>query len=181
MSTESLTSRPPLPPHWVSKIFRECQGHYGSRWLDMWRTGQTLPDGTDVGLQNAMEKWGERLAGFIDRPEALRKAMQSLPIHPPTLPEFIALCRQQSITLQDSLPPPTPDADKRMRNIEQATAVKVGTNGGKAWAERLRTRYLAGERLLPIQVQLASEALEEVWEGGAVKGRAPARFGEVEA
>jgi len=147
----------------------------------MWRTGQTLPDGTDVGLQNAMEKWGERLAGFIDRPEALRKAMQSLPIHPPTLPEFIALCRQQSITLQDSLPPPTPDADKRMRNIEQATAVKVGTSGGKAWAERLRTRYLAGERLLPIQVQLASEALGEVWEGGAVNGRAPARFGEAAA
>lgn len=147
----------------------------------MWRTGQTLPDGTDVGLQNAMEKWGERLAGFIDRPESLRKAMQSLPIHPPTLPEFIALCRQQSITLQDSLPPPTPDADKRKRNIEQATAVKVGTSGGKAWAERLRTRYLAGERLLPIQVQLASEALGEVWEGGVVKDRAPARFGEAAA
>ena len=107
--------------------------------------------------------------------------MQSLPIHPPTLPEFIALCRQQSITLQDSLPPPTPDADKRMRNIEQATAVKVGTSGGKAWAERLRTRYLAGERLLPIQVQLASEALGEVWEGGVVKDRAPARFGEAAA
>ena len=53
--------------------------------------------------------------------------------------------------------------------------------GNKKWAERLRTRYLAGERLLPIQVQLASEALEEVWEGGAVKGRAPARFGEAAA
>ncbi len=54
-------------------------------------------------------------------------------------------------------------------------------SGDKKWAERLRTRYLAGERLLPIQVQLASEALWEVWECGAVKGRAPARFGEAAA
>lgn len=132
----------------------------------MWRTGQTLPDGTDVGLQNAMEKWGERLAGFIDRPEALRKAMQSLPIHPPTLPEFIALCRQQSITLQDSLPPPTPDAERRQRNIESAAAVKVGSVGDKGWAYSLRKRYLAGERLQAVQVQLAGEALGEAWAGG---------------
>ena len=139
MSTESLTSRPPLPPHWVSKIFRECQGHYGSRWLDMWRTGQTLPDGTDVGLQNAMEKWGERLAGFIDRPEALRKAMQSLPIHPPTLPEFIALCRQQSITLQDSLPPPTPDAIA-VAQIRAEAQVNTAQSRDQAAAAQARHR-----------------------------------------
>ena len=181
MSHESSTSRPPLPPNWVAKIFRECQGQYGSRWLDMWRTGQVLADGTDAGLQNALTTWGEKLAGFSDRPELIRKALQCLPQHPPTLPEFLALCRQQSVTLQDTLPPPTPDAERRQRNIESAAAVKVGSVGDKAWAERLRTRYLSGERLLPIQVQLASEALGEVWEGGAVKDRAPARFGEAAA
>lgn len=166
MSHESSTSRPPLPAHWVARIFRECQGQYGSRWLDLWRTGQVLADGTDAGLQNALTTWGEKLAGFSDRPELIRKALQCLPQHPPTLPEFLALCRQQSVTLQDTLPPPTPDAERRQRNIESAAAVKVGSVGNLQWAERLRTRYLAGERLLPIQVQLASEALGESWASG---------------
>ena len=84
-----------------------------------------LADGTDAGLQNALTTWGEKLAGFSDRPELIRKALQCLPQHPPTLPEFLALCRQQSVTLQDTLPPPTPDAERRQRNIESAAAVKV--------------------------------------------------------
>jgi len=62
----------------------------------MWRSGQTSMDGTDTGMQNAMQLWSERLAGFADQPERLRKALTALPSHPPSLPEFIALCRQQS-------------------------------------------------------------------------------------
>lgn len=35
-----------------------------------------------------------------------------------------------------------------------------------AWAYRLRERYLRGERLMPIQINLASGALDEVWSNG---------------
>lgn len=35
-----------------------------------------------------------------------------------------------------------------------------------AWAYRLRERYLRGERLLPIQINYASGALDEVWSNG---------------
>jgi len=155
----SLTSRPPLPGHWVAKIFRELQGFYGSRFLDMWRIGQLLPNGQDVGIENAKAVWGEKLAGFADRPESIKRALESLGTHPPTLPEFIGLCRQHSPSIPDLLPPPTPDAEKRLRNIEQASAVKVGADMGKAWAHRLIAREKAGEKLSEVQVRFAREAL----------------------
>ena len=79
---------------WVRKLFAELQGNYGTRFLDMWRSGQADTNGDDVGLQNAMDMWAEKLAGFRERPDAIRRVLDTLPPHPPTLPEFVALCRQ---------------------------------------------------------------------------------------
>ena len=79
---------------WVRKLFAELQGNYGTRFLDMWRSGQADTNGDDVGLQNAMDMWADKLAGFRDRPDAIRRVLDTLPPHPPTLPEFVALIRQ---------------------------------------------------------------------------------------
>ena len=165
-------SKEPLPDSWVERIFQRMQGLYGSLWVDRWRSGEKVERGGqlfDSGLLNAKATWAMELGGFSDQPERIARALESCRHRnmPPTLPEFIDLCRQQVAEQAKALPPPTPDAERRQRNIESAAAVKVGSVGNLQWAERLRTRYLAGERLLPIQVQLASEALGEVWEGGA--------------
>jgi len=149
----------------VARIFRELQGAYGSRFLDMWKSGHT-ENGMDTGMANAHEKWAKELAGFADQPERLSKALQSLPEYPPTLPEFKALARQQSVTLQNTLPAPTPDAERRAANLERAASVSIKEAPGKAWAYRLRERYLRGERLLKCQIDLASAAVGEVWKGG---------------
>lgn len=69
------------------------QGNYGSRWGNMWRTGTYLADGQDVGLVNAMTMWGEKLAGFKDSPETIKRVLDHLPADPPTLPQFLELCR----------------------------------------------------------------------------------------
>lgn len=132
----------------------------------MWRIGQLLPNGQDVGIENAKEVWGEKLAGFADQPDRIKRALESLPPHPPTLPEFVALCRQAVSENMRALPPPVPDASQRLANIERAAGVKVDSTGGKAWAYRLRTQYIAGEKLLPIQIHYASGALDEVWIDG---------------
>jgi hypothetical protein len=92
--------------------------------------------------------------------------LQHLPPHPPTLPEFKDLARQQSVTLQSALPAPTPDAERRAANLERAASVSIKEAPGKAWAYRLRDRYLRGERLLKCQIDLASAAIGEVWKGG---------------
>ncbi len=59
----------------------------------MWKTGQVLPDGQDAGFANAMNVWSERLAGFKDSPETIKRVLECLPLDPPTLPQFLELCR----------------------------------------------------------------------------------------
>ena len=90
--TTSLTSTR-LPDSWIRKIFATMQGNYGSRWGNMWKIGQTLPDGSDVGIVNAMDHWAEKLGKFKNHPQAIKAVLNNLPTNPPTLPEFIQLCR----------------------------------------------------------------------------------------
>jgi len=151
----------------VRKLFGELQGNYGTRFLDMWRSGQTDTNGDDVGLQNAMALWAEKLAGFRERPDAIRRVLDTLPKHPPTLPEFVELCRT-SCPKQEMKALPAPDVPPSVieaRQAEaQAIAAKVAANvPSKAWAHKLRSRYLSGERLMMAQVALASDALGETW------------------
>jgi len=82
-----------LPQRYVAKIFQELQGNYGTRFLNQWKTGQVLDDGTDAGVVNAMAMWGKKLVGFIDRPDCIRQVLDQLPPEPPSLPQFVELCR----------------------------------------------------------------------------------------
>ena len=93
---------------WVRKLFAELQGNYGTRFLDMWRSGVTDTNNDDVGLLNAMDMWAEKLAGFRERPDAIRRVLDTLPKHPPTLPEFVELCRT-SCPKQEVKALPAPD------------------------------------------------------------------------
>jgi hypothetical protein len=167
MSAGQSTLRQPLKRSWVRKLFAELQGNYGTRFLDMWRSGQADTNGDDVGLQNAMALWAEKLAGFRERPDAIRRVLDTLPKHPPTLPEFVELCRQ-SCPKPDHKALPAPDVPPAViaaRQAEaEAIAAKVAANvPSKAWAHKLRSRYLSGERLMMAQVALASDALGETW------------------
>lgn len=167
-------TRPPLPASWVDRIFERLQGLYGSIWVDRWRTGEMIetPRGpVDRGVMQAKATWAQELAGFAEQPERLMKAIEacgSRPM-PPTLPEFRDYARQAHLPMQDVLPAPTPDASRRAANVEKAAAVKVQEPPGKAWAQRLRKRYLHGERLQKCQVELASSALEETWKNSAIQ------------
>lgn len=69
------------------------QGHYGSRFLNMWKTGQVLPDGTDAGVRNAMDHWSRKLAGYANSPETIKRTLEHLPPDPPSLPQFCELMR----------------------------------------------------------------------------------------
>lgn len=103
METQAETSSTlrRLPDHWVAKIFREMQGNYGSRFLNQWKTGQSLPDGQDAGVRNAMSVWAEKLGGFLDTPEVFASVLASLPDEPPSLPAFVALCRAAMLRARD--------------------------------------------------------------------------------
>ena len=185
MSAGQSTLRQPLPMGWVRKLFAELQGNYGTRFLDMWRSGQADTNGDDVGLQNAMALWAERLAGFAERPDAIRRVLDTLPKHPPTLPEFVELCRNNCPQPKHkALPAPGLTADQiaeRQKAAEQmAGGAFAAKPPGKWWAEKLRARFLSGEKLNYQQIEMASDALGEVWAGEG-KGRTCAPQHEAEA
>jgi hypothetical protein len=91
MSNESATlpeKLSALPERWIDKIFGRMEAMYGSLFLERWK-------GTD--LIEVKRVWCESLASFSDNPECFTAALKALLDEhqwPPTLPEFVALCRK---------------------------------------------------------------------------------------
>lgn len=127
----STSKRPPLDAKLIDRLFDRLQGLYGSLWLDRWRTGETmeLPGGVkaDKGMLLAKAQWAVELSGFADRPgqERIGRAIEACRHRalPPTLPEFLDLCRQQPADLPPLLKAPHPDQTARQRNMAGVQAL----------------------------------------------------------
>lgn len=125
----SPPNRRVLPDALVSRVFERMEALYGSLFIDRWKD-------TDIARVRAV--WAEELGGFADAPEMIAHALRSLSAcpMPPTLPEFLVLCRSAPRPQLFALPePPT----NRERQHEQALAVgaAVLAPGGdaQAWAK----------------------------------------------
>jgi hypothetical protein len=137
------------------------QGHYGTRWLNTWRIGQTLQDGQDAGVVNALATWAEGLGMYASQEgaEAIGRALKSLPADPPSLPMFRALVQQFRQPAQRAIAH-SQTADDRSDNRERihaaAQAVKVGS-GAKFtdWWQRILAHP---EKHPAISVEFAKEA-----------------------
>jgi len=84
-----------LPDGWIQRIFATMQGNYGTRFMNQWKTGQALPDGSDAGVVNAMNHWAEKMAGTSA--ETIKRALEQLPEEPPTLPQWMSLLRRSYV------------------------------------------------------------------------------------
>jgi hypothetical protein len=149
---ESLTqsSDKCLPDSWIDRIFNQMQGMYGSRWLTMWQDGQTVTingRAFDHGLALAKSTWARELAGFQSTPTRISKSLvccKSMP-NPPTLPEFLALCRQQHAEFKAlTAPVASPEVCQR-RAQELGGAIhrrarRSASGGSMDWMDRPPSR-----------------------------------------
>ena len=143
---------------WIERLFSRLAALYGAAFGRQW-------DGTN--LADVKATWADKLGGFTA--SQIASALQACDDrqYPPNLPEFIGMCRDAA--RRDSrpatLPAPTPTAEEVARRIDQAVAERKPKDGYDFlhWAKCLRTCYLSGERLLPMQIVMASAALGEVW------------------
>ena len=88
----------PFPSNWLDSLFARLSVRYGAAWMRQW-------DGVDIAAVKA--DWAEELSGFETRPEAIRHAIQHLPIdRPPTVGQFVALCRSAPVMAPPALPAP---------------------------------------------------------------------------
>jgi hypothetical protein len=81
----------PLPDAWVRRLFERFAELYGAQKVAaMWG---------DVGTDRLVPVWAETLGKFDAA--TLAAAVKAMPereaMWPPTLPEFVALCREQQV------------------------------------------------------------------------------------
>jgi len=155
-----------LQQGWIERLFSRLASLYGAAFGRQWE-GTNLADVKSV--------WAEKLGGFTaSQIGAALKGCDDRQ-YPPNLPEFIDLCRIAAKCADIPLAIEAPQLSveerlERARSIESAS-VKKEAYDHRGWCKELKRRYLSGEHLLPVQVLMASEAMNEVWAGGECKPR----------
>lgn len=101
-----------LPELWIEKIFGHMGDYYGSLFSDRWK---------DCNIASVKRTWAKALASFTDHPECFRLALKSMIDEcrmPPTLPEFVALCRKHYVRPQPQRAA-LPDIPPRYTSVEE--------------------------------------------------------------
>ena len=148
----------------IEAIFAKLLVRYGASWLRQW-------DGVDMSLVKA--DWADELVGFASNLEPLRYALRNLPDRCPNVGEFRALAnRCPPPELPRLAAPAASDAvvsEQVAKQLELKQALAPHQDM-KAWARVIMARDAAGEKLRPIQVRFAREALgmegRMAWQGG---------------
>jgi hypothetical protein len=139
-----------FPKDWVEALFRRFAVMYGSKWTAMW---------ADVPIADVMDAWREDLNGVTG--EQVKRALEHCKSHcpfPPTLPEFLGVCRQFRVTGQSVPYLPAPVSRMPPHIAEQLKAFVEGKRSGdhRDWARKI----LANPKQYPwISKQFAEEAL----------------------
>ena len=133
-----------LPSTWIDRIFQKLTIAYGRDFLDRWR---------DIDLDDVKLDWATELAGFLNRPEAIKHALDHLPdSKPPTVFEFRKLCINA---------PRPAGLEVGYSGSKPAQKIEIGQSkrGPKEWAYTLKARHDAGGKLNLYQIQCYKMAL----------------------
>lgn len=138
----------PLPDNWIDALFARLTGLYGNRFTNMWT-------GIDANLVRTT--WAGELAGV--RPESIKYALEHLPAEfPPSALQFKALCLQKPVAEAPKLSNDTPASPVVRKAV--LNGLQLGERHGmKDWAETLRRRHVACEKLNANQIRCYRAAL----------------------
>ena len=144
-----------LPLPWVDKIFHKLTLVYGRDFVGRWE---------GLELADVKTDWAHELAGFENFADGIAFALQNLPSgKPPTVLEFRAMALKALRPASKQLEAPKADPYRVADELRKAVAAvkKPAFNGidHKAWAKALIARDAAGERVRPISLRFAREAL----------------------
>ena len=164
----------PVSQDGANSVFRVLHGVYSNLFLSRFVTGEVLPDGGDGGVSSARGIWAYGLREFTAEviKTALSRTMAAHAEYPPTLPQFVALCKAAAPreVYRVALPPPAVDHTEHARKarelleslratqlkesgldlLKQAIADAVGCAGGDEAATLARLdRMLAKKQAVP--------------------------------
>lgn len=127
-----------LPDAWVDRIFEKMNLTYGHQFLARW-------DGISVDKLKA--DWAHELRGFAQSPSAVAYGLEHLPVKPPTVIEFRAICNSPSAPRPEAplslgYRSKTPQELAAERHIERIKRVREAhpEYGGCLWAFALEVK-----------------------------------------
>lgn len=153
-----------MPAQAIDRLFARLAATYGAAWD---RSLGSAP------LSDVKTAWGHELSGFSERLQDIAWALENLPERCPNVIEFKALCRRAPAPEIPRLVSPPADPERVRAELEKLEPLRMREHvvDGKAWARSLVARAEAGERIRPISLRFAREALglegRMPWQGGA--------------
>lgn len=149
-----------LPAAWVEKIFAKLALVYGRDFIGRWE---------GMNLSDVKTDWGHELSGFAKCPEAIAYALQNLPDgKPPTVIQFRAIANKMPQPEHLALPAPSASPEIKALQLAAQAAIRqqaIARDGSslgvdpKGWAKRIIARHEAGEKVRPVSLRFAREAL----------------------
>lgn len=111
----SIPEKAAVPIEVVNQVFKVLHGSYGSLFLAKFSTGELDEQGKDKGIKSTRQVWAHGLRGMDSKTitSALERVLDVHPEFPPTLPQFIALCKAAK-------PPERPEELSRLGASGQA-------------------------------------------------------------
>lgn len=142
----------------VERLFSRFVAYYGSQKVGaMW---------ADADVQEVKAVWARALMKFDPKSigGALDRLIESGREWPPTLPEFVELCRQSAIGRQQHAPAvllqmPRSSPDVANRHVKAAASALASKKPSREWASRLLARHEAGEHFSISVLNMARAAL----------------------
>jgi hypothetical protein len=128
-----------LPDTWVEKLFQRFEDFYGAKWAAQYG---------GFPRERVKKTWATELSRFAGEPDRIAFAIRSQlnSPFPPTLPEFMALCRQApSAAKPAALLEHKPTPEQRERNADAAASMQRAVSKASgfdylAWAKRPRSQ-----------------------------------------
>ncbi|WP_252652701.1 hypothetical protein [Delftia tsuruhatensis] len=137
----------------IEAIFTKMQVRYGATWLRQW-------EGVDMNLVKS--DWGNELSGFARNLEPLRYALRNLPDRCPNVSQFRAIANCCPLPEFKQLEAPRASEKVVAEQIAKQTDLKAAMtprNDPKEWAKVIVKRHEMGDRIRPLVLLFARQAL----------------------
>lgn len=140
-----------LPLKAIERIFERLAATYGAAWD---RSLGSAP------LSDIKTAWSHELGGFENRLDDIAWAFDNLPDKCPNVIEFKKLCRLAPEKETPRLEAPKADPERLRDELAKLGHITAKPRpSDKDWARAIINRHEAGEKIRPISLRFAREAL----------------------
>lgn len=145
-----------LHPQAIDRLFMRLGATYGAQW------DRSLGE---TPLSDIKAMWAHELSVFGHSLHRIAWALENLPPRCPNVIEFKNICRQAPAPEVERLHEPKADPARLQAELSKlgeirAQVTKTERVDHKAWARRILARVQAGEKVRPISLRFAKEALQ---------------------